>query len=200
MAGVNMGSDLERPTKSIPSGSLMAIISSYAVHVLFIIGLSLTCSRMALLNDLVIAQHVSAIGIFFAFGLYMSTISSGLGSMYTAPRIMQNLSNELHSVPIVRCFARGHGPNNIPINALILFVMITIGFIMIGGINVLAPIVTIPYLLTYAAIEYAYFSMAMTFDIQIQREKRFMQIASQLKTSDSDTLFIGDDSATATTT
>ena len=63
---------------------------------------------------------------------------------------------------------------------------------MIGGINILAPIVTIPYLLTYAAIEYAYFSMAMTFDIQIQREKRFMQISSQLKTSDSDTMMADD--------
>ena len=52
---------------------------------------------------------------------------------------------------------------------------------MIGGINVLAPIVTIPYLLTYATIEYAYFSMAMTFDIQISREKRFMAIATQLR-------------------
>nr|XP_027199966.1 solute carrier family 12 member 8-like [Dermatophagoides pteronyssinus] len=192
MAGVNMGSDLERPTKSIPSGSLMAIISSFAIHILFIFGLSLTCERLALLNDLSIGQHISAIGVFYAFGLYMSTISSALGSMYTAPRIMQNLAQELHSVPIVRCFAKGNGPNNIPINALILFVLITIGFIMIGGINILAPIVTIPYLLTYAAIEYAYFSMAMTFDIQIQREKRFMQISSQLKTSDSDTMMADD--------
>lgn len=33
---------------------------------------------------------------------------------------------------------------------------------------------TIPYLLTYAAVEYAYFSLAMTFDIQISRETRFM--------------------------
>jgi potassium/chloride transporter 8 len=45
---------------------------------------------------------------------------------------------------------------------------------MIGKINVLAPIVTIPFLLTYATVEYAYFSLAMTFDIQIMRESRFM--------------------------
>lgn len=51
---------------------------------------------------------------------------------------------------------------------------------MVGGINLLAPIVTILYLFTYATIEYAYFSMAMTFDIQINKEKRFMAIASQL--------------------
>lgn len=52
--------------------------------------------------------------------------------------------------------------------------MVTFIFIIIGKINVLAPIVTIPYLLTYATVEYAYFSLAMTFDIQIKRESRFM--------------------------
>ncbi|KAF7491159.1 Solute carrier family 12 member 8 [Sarcoptes scabiei] len=186
MAGVNMGCDLEHPIKSIPIGSFAAIISSYLVHVLFIIGLALTCGRLSLLNDYAVAQHVSALGFFFAFGFYMSTISSSLGSMYTAPRIMQNLAQELQSVPIVRWFAQGRGPNNIPINALILFTIITISFVMIGGINVLAPIATIPYLMTYAAVEYAYFSMAMTFDIQIQREKSFMLISSQLKSQDSD--------------
>lgn len=112
MAGVNMGSDLERPAKSIPIGSLGAILSSYVIHLLFIIGLAFTCTRVALLNDYSIAQHVSALGVFFALGLYMSTISSSLGSMYTAPRIMQNLAQELHSVPVVRCFANGRGPNN----------------------------------------------------------------------------------------
>lgn len=199
MAGVNMGSDLETPARAIPVGSLSAILSSYLLHLLFILGLGVTCTRVALLQDYSIAQHVSAIGLFFMLGLYMSTLSSGLGSMYTAPRIMQNLAQELHQLPVVKCFAVGRGPNKskfyntlkniilsslvlVPINALILFTLVTLTFVMIGGINVLAPIVTIPYLLTYATIEYAYFSMAMTFDIQISREKRFMAIASQLGT------------------
>ena len=60
-------------------------------------------------------------------------------------------------------------------NALILFSLVTLGFVMVGRINVLGPIVTIPYLLTYATIEYAYFSLAMTFDIQIRRESKFME-------------------------
>lgn len=201
MAGVNMGSDLSTPNRSIPVGSLSAIISSYALHILFIIGLGITCTRVALLNDYSISQHVSALGLFLTMGLYMSALSSSLGSMYTAPRIMQNLAQELHSFPMLRCFASGKGPNKskfrrfenlslifvflVPINALIFFTLVTLAFVMIGGINVLAPIVTIPYLLTYATIEYAYFSMAMTFDIQISREKRFMAIATQLR-KDSD--------------
>lgn len=51
--------------------------------------------------------------------------------------------------------------------------MVTLGFIMVGKINTLAPIVTMPFLLTYACIDYAYFALAQTFDIQHQREQRF---------------------------
>lgn len=50
---------------------------------------------------------------------------------------------------------------------------VTLGFIMVGKINTLAPIVTMPFLLTYACIDYAYFALAQTFDIQHQREQRF---------------------------
>lgn len=46
-------------------------------------------------------------------------------------------------------------------------------FTLVGDINTLAPIVTMPFLLTYAALDYAYFALAQTFDIQHQREQRF---------------------------
>lgn len=50
---------------------------------------------------------------------------------------------------------------------------VTIAFIMVGDINILAPIVTMPFLLTYACIDYSYFALAQTFDIQTKREERF---------------------------
>lgn len=49
---------------------------------------------------------------------------------------------------------------------------VTITFIIVGDINTLAPIVTMPFLLTYACIDYAYFALAQTFDIQNSREER----------------------------
>lgn len=50
---------------------------------------------------------------------------------------------------------------------------VTITFIIIGDINTLAPIVTMPFLLTYACIDYSYFALAQTFDIQNRREERY---------------------------
>lgn len=56
---------------------------------------------------------------------------------------------------------------------MIVVAIVVITFIIVGDINRLAPIVTMPFLLTYACIDYAYFALAQTFDIQSRREERF---------------------------
>ena len=59
--------------------------------------------------------------------------------------------------------------------ALLVAAAVTLIFIWVGQLNTLAPIVTMPFLLTYAAIDYAYFALAQTFNIQEDREERFKQ-------------------------
>lgn len=56
---------------------------------------------------------------------------------------------------------------------MIVVAIVTLGFIITGEINTLAPIVTMPFLLTYACLDYAYFALAQTFDLQHTREQRF---------------------------
>ncbi len=65
------------------------------------------------------------------------------------------------------------GPNKIPVLAMVVIAITIIVFTLVGDINTLAPIVTMPFLLTWAAVDYAYFALAQTFDIQHQREQRF---------------------------
>lgn len=55
--------------------------------------------------------------------------------------------------------------------AVVATVIIT--FTLCGNINTLAPIVTMPFLMMYAMLDYAYFALAQMFDIQHQREQRF---------------------------
>lgn len=59
---------------------------------------------------------------------------------------------------------------------MVVVATITITFIVIGGINQLAPIVTMPFLITYASIDYSYFALAQTFDLQHKREMRYLHL------------------------
>lgn len=55
--------------------------------------------------------------------------------------------------------------------AICLTSLLTMAFIFIGQVNVLAPIVTINFMLTYSFIDYSYFSVAMTFLLQTKWKK-----------------------------
>lgn len=168
-----MSGDLRDPKASIPLGTFSAIGTCAIVYLIFIFGLGATCERFALLQDYMIAQKVSVIGFFLLAGLYISSMSTALGALYAAPRIIQNMFNE-NIIPALKIFAKGYGPNKIPIYASILFGFVVIIFVMMGNINLLAPIVTIQFLMTFSVIEYAYFSLLMTIDMQRLRSIRFM--------------------------
>ena len=138
----------------------------------FILFLGGTCSRETLLKDYMIARKVSAVEFLLLAGIYVSSMSSCLGAMYGTPRILQSIANE-NVIPAISGLGKGRGPNKVPIAAMSIVAGVTILFIMVGDINMLAPIVTMPFLLTYASIDYAYFALAQTFDIQTQREERY---------------------------
>jgi potassium/chloride transporter 8 len=54
------------------------------------------------------------------------------------------------------------GPNKEPVAGVILVFVIAVLFLLVGHVNALSPIVVMPFLLTYAAINYAYFALAMS--------------------------------------
>ncbi|GIY28608.1 solute carrier family 12 member 8 [Caerostris extrusa] len=174
LAGINMSGDLHNPSRDIPVGTLASVGTSFFIYMIFVVGLGATCQRWALHTDYMIASKVSAIGVLLLAGLYISAMSACLGSLYATPRIIQSMANE-NVIPFRRFFGKGKGPNKVPIYSLVLFACVTFIFVLVGNINTLAPIVTIPFLLTYASVEYAYFSLAMTFDIQKKREERYAE-------------------------
>lgn len=65
------------------------------------------------------------------------------------------------------------GPNKVPIFALILITLVTLLFIFVGDVNSLAPIVTTAFMMTYAAIDYAYFALAMSYDRRQEKELKY---------------------------
>ncbi|XP_060944498.1 solute carrier family 12 member 8 isoform X2 [Limanda limanda] len=170
MAGFNMSSDLQRPEHNIPVGTLAALFTSWFLYLVFAFLLGAICTREALRYDFLIAEKVSLVGFLFLLGLYVSSLASCMGGLYGAPRILQCIAQE-RVIPALACLGKGKGPNKTPVAAICLTSLLTMAFIFIGQVNVLAPIVTINFMLTYSFIDYSYFSVVMTFRLQ-SKEKR----------------------------
>ncbi|XP_059018919.1 solute carrier family 12 member 8 isoform X1 [Mustela lutreola] len=160
MAGFNMGGDLREPAASIPLGSLAAVGISWFLYLVFVFLLGAACTREALRYDFLIAEKVSLVGFLFLLGLYISSLASCMGGLYGAPRILQCIAQE-KVIPVLACLGQGKGPNKTPVAAIFLTSLVTMAFVLVGQVNVLAPIVTINFMLTYIAVDYSYFSLSM---------------------------------------
>uniref|UniRef100_A0AAA9SQ85 Solute carrier family 12 member 8 n=1 Tax=Bos taurus TaxID=9913 RepID=A0AAA9SQ85_BOVIN len=57
--------------------------------------------------------------------------------------------------------AEKKGPNKTPVAAICLTSLVTMAFVLVGQVNILAPIVTINFMLTYITVDYSYFSLSM---------------------------------------
>uniref|UniRef100_A0A6Q2Y855 Solute carrier family 12 member 8 n=1 Tax=Esox lucius TaxID=8010 RepID=A0A6Q2Y855_ESOLU len=165
MAGFNMSSDLQKPEHNIPVGTLAAVCTSWFLYLVFVFLLGAICTREALRNDFLIAEKVSLVGFLFLLGLYISSLASCMGGLYGAPRILQVIAQE-RVIPALAFLGHGKGPNRTPVAAIVLTSLLTMAFIFIGQVNILAPIVTINFMLTYSFIDYSYFSVAMTYKLQ----------------------------------
>ncbi|NXG44693.1 S12A8 protein, partial [Psilopogon haemacephalus] len=165
MAGFNMSGDLQKPATNIPLGSLAAIGTSWFLYMVFVFLLGAICTRQSLRYDFMIAEKVSLVGFLFLLGLYISSLASCMGGLYGAPRILQCIAQE-NVIPVLAFLGRGKGPNKTPVAAICLTSLITMAFVCIGQVNVLAPIVTINFMLTYIAVDYSYFSVSLSYNIQ----------------------------------
>ncbi|XP_041663745.1 solute carrier family 12 member 8 isoform X2 [Cheilinus undulatus] len=170
MAGFNMSPDLQQPENNIPVGTLAAVFTSWFLYLVFVFLLGAICTREALRYDFLIAEKVSLVGFLFLLGLYISSLASCMGGLYGAPRILQCIAQE-RVIPTLAFLGRGKGPNRTPVAAICLTSLLTMAFIFIGRVNVLAPIVSINFMLTYSFIDYSYFSVAMTFKLQTKEKK-----------------------------
>ncbi|NXI11747.1 S12A8 protein, partial [Irena cyanogastra] len=176
MAGFNMSGDLQKPSSNVPLGSLAAIGTSWFLYVVFVFLLGAICTRQSLRYDFMMAEKVSLVGFLFLLGLYISSLASCMGGLYGAPRILQCIAQE-NVIPTLALLGRGKGPNKTPVAAICLTSLITMAFVFIGQVNVLAPIVTISFMLTYIAVDYSYFSLSLSYNIQQKPEETQMGTA-----------------------
>lgn len=152
-AGVSMSGDLKDPKKDIPFGTIAAVLVGLAVYVGLAFFFSLRIDRYLLINDTQALYKIAWIPQLVVAGILGATLSSALGSILGAPRILQAIAIDKIAP---RIFARGYGASNEPRNALLLAYGIALAGILIAELNVIARIVTIFFIITYGFLNMTY--------------------------------------------
>uniref|UniRef100_A0A0N5BJL4 Solute carrier family 12 member 9 n=1 Tax=Strongyloides papillosus TaxID=174720 RepID=A0A0N5BJL4_STREA len=139
MAGANMSGDLKDPSKSIPIGTMVAIIITTIIY-----------------SGTMLLSACATTSCIWAAGIFASTLSSASGCLIGAPRIFQALCQD-RLFPGISVFGKGKGSTNEPYNAYFLTFFLTCGVILIGDLNAISEIITNFFLAAFAITNFACF-------------------------------------------
>jgi len=149
-----MSGDLKDPRRSIPRGTISAILVTMVIY----IALAYMASRIATPDELrrnqMIMVDKALWGPIVIAGIMGATLSSALSSILGAPRILQALA-EQRTVPYSQFFAQT--TNNEPRNAIIFTGVLIEIALLLGNLDYLASLITMFFLITYGTLNLVVF-------------------------------------------
>ncbi|HEY5663551.1 MAG TPA: hypothetical protein VIS05_05910 [Ilumatobacter sp.] len=154
MAGVNMSGDLAEPRKSIPRGTLAAIGVSYVLYMVIPVVLDRRADTASLVDDPLVMRSIAFWGPAILLGVWGATLSSALGSILGAPRILQALARDGILPGPLRMLGRGSGPDDEPRLGTFFSLALVLGVVAIGDLNAVAPVLTMFFLASYAVVNF----------------------------------------------
>lgn len=155
-AGVGLSGDLAKPGRSIPLGTLAGTLVGMVIYILITLKLSVSASpaELADTSKLVMADIAWQGWWIIPVGLAAATISSALGSLMVAPRTLQAIARDqvLPSRGISFWLSRGRGKNDEPFNSTLFTIGIAFIFVMMGGLDAVAEIISMFFMVTYGTL------------------------------------------------
>jgi amino acid transporter len=155
-AGVGLSGDLKNPGKSIPIGTLSGTLLGMVIYVLICFKLASSASPAELSDttSLVMTKVAWQGWWLIPLGLAAATISSALGSIMVAPRTLQAIGRD-QLIPMLsfnNWISKGKGKSDEPYNATILTIIIAFVFVMMGGVDLVAKIISMFFMVTYGTL------------------------------------------------
>ncbi|KAM3959930.1 LOW QUALITY PROTEIN: solute carrier family 12 member 9 [Aphomia sociella] len=152
MAGANMSGELASPSRSIPRGTLAALLFTGASYAALAALSAATCSRGLLQNNYVYLLPLNIWPPFIAVGMLMATFSAGLSNLIGASRVLEALAKDNIFGFILRPMVSRSGN---PVLAVVTsWLLVQIG-IMAGSLNAIAQVNSVLFMTSYFAINLA---------------------------------------------
>lgn len=179
MAGANMSGDLRDPGRSIPVGTLSAIVVTGLIYVAMALFLSASRAQHVLITDPFVVKTIAWSPVLINAGVFAATLSSALGSMMGAPRILQAFARD-DILKGIKMFGRGSGKSNEPRRATILTFLIAQAGVFLGDLNAIAPVITMFFMITYGTLNLACFYESVTRNPSYRPKFRFSHWSTAL--------------------
>ena len=152
MAGVNMSGDLRDPTRSIPTGTLAAVGTGYAIYMILPILLATRADAITLIEQPLIMQQMALWGPAILLGVWGATLSSAIGSILGAPRVLQALARDGVLPDWMNFLGTGSGADDEPRIGTAVTLAVAVAAVYIGDLNLIAPVLTMFFLTTYMVL------------------------------------------------
>ncbi len=152
MAGVSMSGDLKEARRDLPRGTMAAIAVGFLVYLAVPVWLALNAEPTELRENLRVMWEISRVPALIFVGVWAATLSSAIGSLLAAPRTLQALAVDGF---MPRILGRGSGPSNEPRVGLLFSFALAQAAVLLGGLDLLAQILTMFFLATYGVTNLA---------------------------------------------
>jgi len=152
MAGVNMSGDLKNAKESIPKGTFLAIGVGYVIYMSLPILLANRVSAESLISDPLIMRKISFWGNAILLGVWGATLSSAIGSILGAPRVLQALARDRVLPTSLRWLGKGKGEDDNPRAGTIFTIALALIAVYFGNLNLVAPVLSMFFLTTYGVL------------------------------------------------
>ena len=152
--GVSMSGDLKDPGRSLPRGTFAAVGLSIIVYFLSSVLFAAALPNGVLSSDYAAMNKIAYLSILVTAGVIAATLSSAMASFLGAPRILQSLAGD-RIFPFIVFFAKGSGPAANPRRGVLLSAAIAYATVAYGELNLIAPVVSMFFLISYGLLNYA---------------------------------------------
>ncbi|XP_029111436.1 solute carrier family 12 member 9 [Scleropages formosus] len=154
MAGSNMSGDLKNPSYSIPRGTITAVIFTFVTYIVLSLLVACSCERLLLQRDYSFLRDINAWRPFVTIGVYSSTLSAAMSNLIGASRILYALARDDLIGRVLSPAKKTSRGGNPWVAVLISWFLVQL-VLFSGKLNTIASIVTIFFLLVYAAVDLA---------------------------------------------
>ncbi|RHZ25550.1 hypothetical protein DYB37_001099 [Aphanomyces astaci] len=161
MEGLNLSGDLKHPGKSIPVGSLAAVVTACVIYISLIFLFGASFDGVALRTNFSFFQQVGPTPYIIITGILVSCYTSGLGALFGASRILQAIARD-NLFYGFGCLGQGSAHGDEPQYAVAFTALLSFVFIFIGDLDVLAPICTSFFCVAYAAVNFTSLVLQVT--------------------------------------